>query len=163
MGFTEKIKFEVKKKSHQSCCVCKQVGIEIHHIIPQSEGGPDIEDNAAPLCPTCHEIYGGNPLKRKFIQESKIIWLEICETRYSAESATLKNLTERIFYIESKLGIDCEIIYSSINESSKSTDTPIDNQSELSDELNTLLTQTNPSIDETDKIHELPCDIPICL
>jgi 5-methylcytosine-specific restriction endonuclease McrA len=28
--------------------------LEIHHIVPLSEGGPDTVDNAAALCPNCH-------------------------------------------------------------------------------------------------------------
>lgn len=28
--------------------------LEVHHITPLSEGGPDIVDNAAALCPNCH-------------------------------------------------------------------------------------------------------------
>ena len=77
MVFTEKIKYEVKKLSHQSCCVYKNIGIEIHHIKPQAENGEDKLENAAPLCPSCHEICGQNPTKRKFIRESRDIWYEI--------------------------------------------------------------------------------------
>jgi len=71
MAFSEKIKLNVKKKSHFSCCLCQQIGIEVHYITPQSDGGKDTEDNAAPLCPTCHEKYGANPQKRKFITEAR--------------------------------------------------------------------------------------------
>ncbi|MEQ9455604.1 MAG: HNH endonuclease [Phycisphaeraceae bacterium] len=28
--------------------------LEVHHLVPLSEGGPDTVDNAAGLCPTCH-------------------------------------------------------------------------------------------------------------
>ena len=70
MGFPEKLKAKIRKLSHMQCCVCKTIGVEIHHIIPKEEGGNDSEENAAPLCPSCHEIYGANPSKRKFIREA---------------------------------------------------------------------------------------------
>src|SRR2546425_13353225 len=48
------------------------------HIIPTADGGPDTEDNAAPLCPSCHDIYGANPVKRKLIREVRNFWYELC-------------------------------------------------------------------------------------
>lgn len=101
MPFSEKIKFEVKRLSHQTCCVCKNIGIEIHHIIPQSENGPDDLDNAAPLCPSCHEIYGQNPTKRKFIRESRDIWYEICERRFQVPATELAEIRNKVTLIES--------------------------------------------------------------
>ncbi|OGT72989.1 MAG: hypothetical protein A2W76_02805 [Gammaproteobacteria bacterium RIFCSPLOWO2_12_47_11] len=86
MAFSESLKLEIKRKAHFTCCLCKAVGIEIHHIIPQEEGGSDAEDNAAPLCPSCHETYGANPQKRKFIREARDFWYEICEKRYASDS-----------------------------------------------------------------------------
>ena len=86
MVFSEALKLKVKRKAHFSCCLCKALGIEIHHIIPQEEKGPDTEDNAAPLCPSCHETYGANSQKRKFIREARNFWYEICEKRYASDS-----------------------------------------------------------------------------
>lgn len=43
------------------CCVChryKGVKVEVHHIVPQSEGGADDFDNAIPLCFDCHTDAG---------------------------------------------------------------------------------------------------------
>lgn len=69
MAFSEKIKEEARKLSDGQCVMCKrEIALEIHHIIPQEEGGPDTLDNAAPLCANCHEIYGSNPTKRKLIR-----------------------------------------------------------------------------------------------
>lgn len=96
MAFSEKIKYNVKQKSHQSCCVCKSIGIEIHHIVPQTEDGSDEIDNAAPLCPSCHETYGANPQKRKFIKESRDIWYDICEKRFSLFGKELKNIDQKL-------------------------------------------------------------------
>ncbi|MES1216933.1 MAG: HNH endonuclease signature motif containing protein [Bacteroidota bacterium] len=103
MPFTEEIKYQVKRLSHQSCCVCKSIGIEIHHIIPQSEQGEDTLDNAAPLCPSCHEIYGQNPTKRKFIKEARNIWYEICERRYAINDKALDKILTKLEGIENYL------------------------------------------------------------
>ncbi|MGD0105543.1 MAG: HNH endonuclease signature motif containing protein [Rhodopila sp.] len=72
MAFPERLKLAVKKRADFRCCLCHTLYVEIHHITPQQEGGPDDEDNAAPLCPTCHETYGANPEKRKFIKKIPI-------------------------------------------------------------------------------------------
>lgn len=71
MPFPEHIKFEAKKKAHFSCIICHKPFVEVHHIIPQHEGGSDALENAAPLCGYCHDVYGENPTKRKqrFIRE----------------------------------------------------------------------------------------------
>jgi hypothetical protein len=71
VAFSESVKLAVRKRAHFQCCLCKSLGVEVHHIVPQSEDGGDTEENAAPLCPSCHEMYGANPLKRKFITEAR--------------------------------------------------------------------------------------------
>jgi hypothetical protein len=76
--------------------MCHTLGVEIHHIIPESEGGPDGEDNAAPLCPTCHEIYGANPVKRKLIRECRDLWYEICARRYASDEERLERIEEKL-------------------------------------------------------------------
>ena len=82
MPFPESVKLEIKKRSLFKCCICHEPDVEIHHIIPDSEGGPNSMDNAAPLCARCHDIWGGNPQKRKFIRESRDHWYKVCEKRY---------------------------------------------------------------------------------
>jgi hypothetical protein len=103
MPFSEEVKYQVKRLSHQTCCVCKSIGIEIHHIIPQSEKGEDTLDNAAPLCPSCHETYGQNPTKRKFIREARDIWYEICDRRYTVSNETLNKILSKLEGIEGAL------------------------------------------------------------
>jgi 5-methylcytosine-specific restriction endonuclease McrA len=151
MPFSEKIKFEVKRKSHQTCCICRQIGIEIHHIIPQSEKGSDLEENAAPLCPSCHELYGANPTKRKFIRESKEIWFEACAQKYPSESFNLKNLAERIESIEEHLGLTKEKLYSSIDKSQPYIHEATEEQQELAGVLNGLISIPTPSIEDSDQ------------
>jgi hypothetical protein len=94
MVFTEALKASVRRKAHHSCCMCKSVGVEIHHIIPQEDDGPDTEENAAPLCPSCHEIWGGNTQKRKFIREARDLWYEICAKRFASDADRLQELQD---------------------------------------------------------------------
>jgi len=103
MGFNERIKKEVRKLSHFSCCLCKNIGAEIHHIIPQEDGGADDLDNAAPLCPTCHELYGGNPRKRKIVREARDQWYKICEKRFAPSTDRLSELAQKIDDLEKNL------------------------------------------------------------
>jgi hypothetical protein len=92
MPFPESIKASVRRRAHFTCCLCKTLGVDIHHILPQEEGGPDTEDNAAPLCPSCHGTYGANPVKRKFIGEARDLWFEICEARYGSDAGRLDEI-----------------------------------------------------------------------
>jgi hypothetical protein len=75
---------------NRCCCVCHRfcgVKIEIDHIIPQAEGGPDTYENAIPVCFECHaEIHSYNlnhPRGRKFQPEElrahRNQWLAICK------------------------------------------------------------------------------------
>lgn len=103
MPFTEKIKFEIRKKAFQRCCICHEIGVEIHHIIPQWNNGTDEMDNGAPLCPRCHEIYGENPTKRKFIRECRDIWYQICEERYSISNKKFDEIEKELVNIKNLL------------------------------------------------------------
>lgn len=89
MAFSEKIKPLAKQKSAFRCCLCHKPFVEIHHIAPQAEGGADTLDNAAPLCSSCHDLYGGNPEKRKAIRQMRDYWWDVIEKRR-------KNLTESL-------------------------------------------------------------------
>jgi Restriction endonuclease len=83
MAFSEKVKKEVRKRACFRCVVCHKPFVEIHHIIPQVDGGSDNMDNAVPLCAYCHDLIGSNPDKRKQIREMRNHWYEIVEERYS--------------------------------------------------------------------------------
>jgi anti-anti-sigma factor len=83
MPFSEIVKLEVKKRAAFRCCRCEQIGIDVHHIMPEKDGGSDDVDNAAPLCQSCHDQFGDNPLKRKEIRQMRDWWYEICCGRYS--------------------------------------------------------------------------------
>ncbi|MGQ4661472.1 HNH endonuclease [Lysobacter sp. F6437] len=102
MAFPESVTKEVKRKAHFQCCLCKAIGVEIHHILPQAERGPDTAENAAPLCPSCHETYGANPTKRKFIREARDLWYEICEKRYAPDASILQEVRDAVSSTASK-------------------------------------------------------------
>ena len=102
MSFSEAVKRDVKRRAHFQCCLCRSLGVEVHHVVPQSEGGPDVEENAAPLCPSCHETYGANPEKRKFIREARELWYEICVSRYGSDSSQLEAIKSRLDSLATK-------------------------------------------------------------
>lgn len=76
MAFSDALKASVRKRSLGRCCVCQEPFVDVHHIIPQAEGGPDTDDNAAPLCPNCHRRNGDNPRQRAMIREFRDNWYE---------------------------------------------------------------------------------------
>lgn len=94
MSFTEKTKNEVMQKAGYCCCVCHNpsVSLEIHHIIPEAQGGGDTIENAAPLCSECHSNYGANPEKRKRIKQMRDWWYKTVEKMYSRNITNPKQL-----------------------------------------------------------------------
>ena len=58
----------------------KYPAVCIYIISSQKEKAGQIQrDNAAPLCPSCHGDFGGNPEKRSRIREMRDRWYDICE------------------------------------------------------------------------------------
>jgi HNH endonuclease len=97
MAFTEATKLEAKQRAHFSCVVCHQPLVEVHHIVPQSDGGSDEIENAAALCAGCHDLLGGNPDKRKQIRQMRDFWYDLCETRFhNSSSLTLARDLEEV-------------------------------------------------------------------
>lgn len=61
MPFPRAIRDEALVKSHRRCCVCHEFGgrsVNVHHIIQEADGGPNIIDNAICLCLRCHAEAG---------------------------------------------------------------------------------------------------------
>ena len=87
MTFSRSTKELVRKRAWFACCICKKIslGLEIHHIVPQRNGGPNTEENAAPLCPSCHTIYGGNLDLQARIREMRDWWYEQVERLFGAD------------------------------------------------------------------------------
>ena len=101
MVFTENLKLEVKKKAAFRCCRCHEIGVDIHHIIPQAQDGPDDIDNAAALCQNCHDRFGANPEKRKEIRQMRDWWYEVVREKYSdQDSGKIATINEIVLKIE---------------------------------------------------------------
>jgi hypothetical protein len=81
MPFPAHVKLEAKRRSAFRCCLCYAPFVEVHHIVPAAEHGPDTLDNAAPLCARCHDLFGGNPEKRKQIREMRDHWWDLMRER----------------------------------------------------------------------------------
>ena len=96
MAFTESLKLDVKHKAAFRCCRCQAIGIEIHHIVPQAEGGADNIENSAPLCAKCHSDFGDNPLKRKEIREMRDWWYQQVSIRASVADPQFGVLEEKL-------------------------------------------------------------------
>lgn len=57
MGFPGNVKEDALVSCGRHCCICHRfcgIKIEVHHIIPVSNGGQDEPYNAIPLCFDCH-------------------------------------------------------------------------------------------------------------
>lgn len=96
MAFPDTLKEEVKRRAHFKCCLChERWATHVHHIMPESQNGPDTEDNAAPLCATCHDLYGDNPQKRRFIKQSRDFWYDLCDRRFPPDSEMINEVVEK--------------------------------------------------------------------
>lgn len=61
MGFSSSVRVDALVRAARHCCVCRRykgVKVEIHHIVPQSQGGSNDLDNAIALCFDCHTDAG---------------------------------------------------------------------------------------------------------
>jgi hypothetical protein len=81
MPFSERVKHVAKVKSAFRCCACHAPFVEVHHLTPEAEGGSSELSNAAPLCASCHDLYGGNPEKRKTLTQMRDSWWALMEER----------------------------------------------------------------------------------
>lgn len=89
MPFSEQIKVRVKESAAFRCCRCQHIGVDVHHILPQKDGGPDDIENAAPLCQSCHDQFGDNPSKRKEITQMRDWWYSRVKEKYQGGDWTL--------------------------------------------------------------------------
>jgi hypothetical protein len=89
MAFSPDVVERLLVACHRHCCIChKPAGnkMEIHHIVPKSEGGEDTEENGIPFCFDCHAEVGSynprHPKGRKFtpteLKKHKEQWFAIC-------------------------------------------------------------------------------------
>lgn len=79
VGFSAKVKEDALVACGRHCCLCHKfcgLKIEIHHIKPRAEGGPDTLENAIPLCFDCHadmRTYDANHPKGTKYTEAELI------------------------------------------------------------------------------------------
>lgn len=78
MPFRETVKTEARRRADFRCVICHELWVEVHHIVPQADGGGDEIENAAPLCGSCHNAYGGNPDLRNRLREMRDDWWDRC-------------------------------------------------------------------------------------
>lgn len=77
-----------------------EAGLDIHHVIPQGEGGKDVFENLILLCAGCHRLYHSKLIGRFAIQD----WWKL-HTRYSEVAyervilppKLFKEMAERIY------------------------------------------------------------------
>ncbi len=98
MPFSDSVKLDAKRKANFRCVVCQQPWVEVHHIAPEAEHGPDTLDNAAPLCGSCHGQFGGNPELRKQLREMRDHWWARCS--FGLTEPTALALGERLDQIK---------------------------------------------------------------
>jgi hypothetical protein len=97
MPFSEAVKLEAKRRSDFQCAACRNPFVEVHHLIPQAENGPDTIDNACPLCARCHDLCGANPEKRKQLREMRDFQWELnAKTRQSPDVVALNQTLDGI-------------------------------------------------------------------
>lgn len=88
MGFPKTVKNQMLVSAARHCCVCHRyngVGVEVHHIVQEADGGPNSYENAIALCFDCHAAAGHynsrHPRGTKFSpQELRLArknWLEM--------------------------------------------------------------------------------------
>lgn len=100
MPFTEQTKREVRKKAAEQCCVCRHFWPEVHHIIPEVQGGSNDIKNAAPLCPNCHTDFGHNPDKIERIRALRdALYQEVAQKKTSPDYVLF---TEQLNRVEQK-------------------------------------------------------------
>ncbi|MFX1570113.1 MAG: HNH endonuclease [Promethearchaeota archaeon] len=105
MGFTDTIKLEAKRRACYRCCICeKPKFLHVHHIIPSEELGPDTIENAVALCVSCHDLYGHDKVKRKWVKEKRNWWYTQCyNTRNQAfDIEILQKINEIYEFLESR-------------------------------------------------------------
>jgi len=90
MPFSDSIKEEALVKSRRCCCLCNDfagVYVNVHHIVPEGEGGPNTLENAIVLCLKCHGEVGhynnahpiGNKYSKDELKKQRDIWWKWCE------------------------------------------------------------------------------------
>ena len=127
MGFPREVKNIVLINSARHCCVChryKGLKIEVHHIIPRSEGGSDNIDNAIPLCLDCHTDAGhynvkhskGTKLTKEELIKARYNWFEIVKTHQVESPIEIQDDIHIRYILCKNLDYSREIIKENLDE-----------------------------------------------
>lgn len=100
MPFPQSVKDQAKGQAAFRCCRCGEIGVEVHHIVPQSEGGANTIDNAAPLCPNCHTSFGGNAEKRGEIRAMRDRWYLTAQEKWPTENPESARLNDLLLDVQ---------------------------------------------------------------
>jgi hypothetical protein len=85
------LKREVLTEAGYRCAVptCRNIlALDLHHIIPVEEGGPNTLSNLLALCPTCHALYTRGIISREAIHAWKQMVVALSHT-FDAEAISL--------------------------------------------------------------------------
>jgi len=103
MPFSQALKDQVNRMAAFRCCRCHEIGIDIHHIVPQAKGGSDDIDNAAPLCQNCHANFGGNPEKQRQIRQMRDWWYEVVKEKFHGDQSAIEKLNESLLKVQANI------------------------------------------------------------
>lgn len=101
MAFSDAVINEARRNSLYRCVLCDAWLVEVHHIIPQEEGGPDTLDNACPLCGGCHNIVGANPELRKQLRGTRD--LKWAMNKMRSLTPDTQQFVERLDHLQSQI------------------------------------------------------------
>lgn len=100
MPLPKAVREEVLVRSRRTCCVCHRFGgrnVEVHHIVPEADGGPDTIENAIALCFRCHAEAGhynprhprGTAYSPSELRKHRDAWWSYCANDFSEEDKPL--------------------------------------------------------------------------
>jgi HNH endonuclease len=95
MPFSQSVANKALVACGRCCCICHKfcaTRIELHHIMPEAQGGPNTFENCIPLCFDCHEEVGSynpsHPKGRKFTEKELKIHRDHWYAKVCAGSTT---------------------------------------------------------------------------
>lgn len=100
MAVAKAIRDKLLVDAQHRCTICYEKCFELHHIVKQSEGGSDDEDNLIVMCPNCHQHRYHR--SGEFTRDQLIQYKNNLRERNEIEKRLLKNLEDIKKEIENK-------------------------------------------------------------
>lgn len=101
MSFPADVRERALVAAARHCCVCRRfkgVSVEVHHIVPESEGGSNDDENAIVLCFDCHADAGhypkhsrGTRYSRQELRRARAAWHELPTSRVRPSRSIVMN------------------------------------------------------------------------